>query len=103
LSKAKVCLFLSLTEVDPAEYLTSPEAIAEFVTDAFGTGDAGYIAKALGIAARAKGMSEIAGEAGLSREQLYRSFSEKGNPTLKSMLAVTKALGVDMAARPHVS
>lgn len=93
----------TFTEFDPAEYLTSPEAIAEFVADAFETGDASYIAKAMGIAARAKGMSEIAKEAGLSREQLYRSFSEHGNPTLKSMLAVMKALGVDMTARPHVS
>ena len=93
----------TFTEFDPAEYLTSPEAIAAFVTDAFETGDAAYIAKAMGIAARAKGMSEIAKEAGLSREQLYRSFSEHGNPTLKSMLAVMKALGVDMTARPHVS
>lgn len=58
--------------------------------------NAAYIAKAMGIAARAKGMSEIAREAGLSREQLYRSFSEHGNPTLKSMLAVMKALGVDI-------
>lgn len=93
----------TFTEFDPAEYLTSPEAIAEFVIDAFETGDAAYIAKAMGIAARAKGMSEIARAAGLSREQLYRSFSERGNPTLKSMLAVMKALGVDMTARPHVS
>lgn len=93
----------TFTEFDSAEYLTSPEAIAEFVADAFETGDAAYIAKAMGIAARAKGMSEIAREAGLSREQLYRSFSEQGNPTLKSMLAVMKALGVDMTARPHVS
>jgi probable addiction module antidote protein len=89
------------TEFDPAEYLTGPEAISAFVADAFETGDAAYIAKALGVAARAKGMSEIAREAGLSREQLYRSFSENGNPTLKSMLAVMKALGVDMTARPH--
>ena len=93
----------TFTEFDPAEYLTSLEAIAEFVTDAFETGDASYIAKAMGIAARAKGMSEIAREAGLSREQLYRSFSKNGNPTLKSILAVMKALGVDMTVRPHIS
>jgi probable addiction module antidote protein len=83
--------------------LTNPEAIAEFVTNAFITADAAYMAKAMGIAARAKGMSEIARETGLPREQPYRSFSEHGNPTLKSMLAVMKALGVDMTARPHVS
>ena len=91
----------TFTEFDPAEYLSSPEAIAEFVTDALETGDAVYIAKAMGAAARAKGMTELARETGLSREQLYRSFSEKGNPTLKTMMAVMKALGVDMVARPH--
>ena len=92
-----------ITEFDPAEYLTSPEAIAEFMSDALETGDAGYIAKAMGVVARAKGMTELARETGLSREQLYRSFSEHGNPTLKTILAVMKALGVDMAARPHTA
>ena len=91
----------SFTEFDPADYLTTPEAIAEFVSDALETGDAVYIAKAMGVADRAKGMTEIASETGLSREQLYRSFSEKGNPRLKTMLAVMKALGVEMTARPH--
>ena len=93
----------TFTEFDPAEYLTSPEAIAEFITDALETGDAGYIAKTMGVAARAKGMAELARETGLSREQLYRSFSEKGNPRLKTMLVVMKALGVDMIARSRLS
>lgn len=91
------------TEFDPAEYLNTPEAIAEFVTDALETGDSAYIAKSMGVVARAKGMTELANETGLSREQLYRSFSEEGNPTLKTMLVVMKALGIDMMARPHIS
>ena len=91
----------TFTEFDPAAYLTSPEAMAEFLTDALETGDAGYIAKAMGVAARAKGMTELARETGLSREQLYRSLSEKGNPRLKTLLAVMKAMGVDMIAKPH--
>jgi probable addiction module antidote protein len=48
----------------------------------------------------AKGMSELARQTGLSCEQLYRSFSEEGNPTLRTPLAVMKALGVEMSARP---
>ncbi|EJZ8930115.1 putative addiction module antidote protein, partial [Pseudomonas aeruginosa] len=60
-----------------------------------------YIAKAMGVVARAKGMTELAKETGLAREQLYKSFSERGNPTLKTMLAVMRALGVDLTARPH--
>lgn len=46
----------TFTEFDPADYLTSPEAIAVFVTDALETGDAVYITRAMGVAARAKGI-----------------------------------------------
>ncbi|UQG54440.1 MULTISPECIES: addiction module antidote protein [unclassified Marinobacter] len=88
-------------DYDPAAALKSEEAIAVFLTDALETGDIAYIAKAMGVVARAKGMTELARETGLSREQLYRSFSEQGNPTLKTMLAVTRALGVVLTARPH--
>ncbi|MNY69331.1 hypothetical protein D3C86_2072520 [compost metagenome] len=69
------------------------------MADALETGDAAYIAKALGVIARAKGMGQIAEQTGLSREQLYRSFSEKGNPTLKTTLAVMKALGLGLTLR----
>jgi probable addiction module antidote protein len=92
---------LKLYSYDPAEALTSPEAIAEFMNDAFASGDAGYIAKALGVVARARGMTDLARETGLSREQLYRSFSEEGNPTLKTLLAVMQVLGLDIMAQPH--
>ena len=91
-----------LTPFDPAEGLTSDEAIAAFMSDAFESNDAGYIAHALGVVARAKGMAQIAGQTGLSREQLYRSFSENGNPTLKTTLAVMKALGIELTAKVPV-
>lgn len=91
-----------LTTYDPATALVDDEEIAFFMADAFETGDAAYIAKALGVVARAKGMTEIAKKTGFSREQLYRSFSERGNPTLKTTLAVMRALGVEMTAKPHV-
>ncbi|OCX73810.1 addiction module antidote protein [Acidithiobacillus thiooxidans] len=90
-----------LTTYDPAAALIDDEEIAVFMADAFETGDAGYIAHALGIVARAKGMTQIARDTGLSREQLYRSFSEAGNPTLKTTLAVMKALGIDLTAKPR--
>ena len=89
----------NLTSYDPAEDLSSDEAISTFIAEAFQTSDAGYIAHALGVVARAKGMAQIAGQTGLSREQLYRSFSENGNPTLKTTLAVMKALGIELTAR----
>ncbi len=87
------------TTFDPAEGLASNGAIAAFMEDVFASGDAGYIAHALGVVARAKGMAQIAGDTGLSREQLYRSFSERGNPTLKTTLAVMKALGIELTAK----
>jgi probable addiction module antidote protein len=88
---------------DAAAVLDSNEAIAEYMAAAFETEDAAFIADAVGVVARARGMSDIAKEAGLSREQLYRSFSVSGNPTLKSMLAVMKALGVKVTAEPLAS
>lgn len=87
-----------LTIYDPAEDLTTDEAVAVFMAEAFHTNDVGYIAHALGVVARAKGMTQIASETGLSREQLYRSFSENGNPTLKTTLAAMKALGIELTA-----
>ncbi len=88
-----------LTSYDPATDLTSDKAIAIFMAEAFQTNDVGYIAHALGIVSRAKGMAQIANQTGLSREQLYRSFSENGNPTLKTTLAVMKALGIELTAK----
>ena len=90
-----------LTTYDPALALVDDEELAVFMADALETGDAGYVAHALGSVARAKGMTRIARDTGLSREQLYRSFSEAGNPTLKTTLAVMKALGIDLTAKPH--
>ncbi|HSY34467.1 MAG TPA: addiction module antidote protein [Acidobacteriaceae bacterium] len=88
-----------LTPYDPAEDLVSDEGIALFMAEAFKTQDPAFIAHALGIVARAKGMAQIAAKTGLSREQLYRSFSKNGNPTLKTTFAVMKALGIEWTAK----
>ena len=88
-----------LTSYDPANALVDDEEIAVFMADALETGDSAYIAKALGVIARAKGMLTISQQTGLSREQLYRSFSDKGNPTLKTTLAVMKALGLGLTIK----
>lgn len=92
-----------LTPFDPAEHLTSDQAMADFMAAAFETNDPAYVAHALGVVARAKGMAQIATQSGLSREQLYRSFSAKGNPTLRSTLAVMKALGIELSAKPSAA
>lgn len=89
-----------LTAYDPAEDLLDAQAMADFMADAFETGDAAHIAKALGVIARAKGMAQISHETGLAREQLYKSFSADGNPTLRSTLAVMKSLGIELRAVP---
>ena len=92
-----------LYDYDPADALKSDEAIEVFLADAFETGDAGYIAKALGVVARAKGMTRIARETGLAREQLYKSLSENGNPTLETTLAVLKAIGFELTGKRHAA
>lgn len=90
-----------LTNYDPSEDLDSDVAVTTFMMAAFETQDPGYIAHAMGVVARARGMTQIARQTGLSREQLYRSFSTRGNPTLRTTLAVMQALGMDITVRPH--
>jgi probable addiction module antidote protein len=89
----------NLTTYDPATAFVDDTEIAFFTADALATGDAAYVAKCVGVVAKAKGMADIASQTGLSREQLYRSFSENGNPTLKTTLAVMKALGIELTAK----
>ena len=88
------------TPFDPARYFDTPESQAELLSDAFETGDASYIADALGIVARAKGMTQIAKEAGVTREALDKTLSAKGDPKLTTLLGVLKALGVQLAVTP---
>ena len=85
---------LSTTKWDPAEFLTSDEAIAAYLEAAFGEGDPKMIAVALGDIAKAKGMSAIAREAGVTREALYKSLSDRGDPKLSTLIGVMKALGL---------
>jgi probable addiction module antidote protein len=85
---------------DAAVYLDNEEAIAEYLTAALATGDASFIADALGVVARAKGMTRIAEEAGLGRESLYKSLREGANPELATVLRVIRALGLRLTAAP---
>lgn len=85
---------------DPAEYLDDDDAIAAYMTDALESGDAAFVADALGVVARARGMSEVAREAGVSRESLYRALSAEGNPEFATVLRVVQALGLRLSALP---
>ena len=92
-----------LTDFDPAGMLTTDEGVEIFLADAFETGDARHIASALGAVARARGMTKVSQATGLAREQLYKSLSETGNPTLETTLAVMKALGFEMTGKRHAA
>ena len=82
-----------------SEYLDTPDAIAAYVDEALETGDASLIALAIGNAARARGMTDIAREAGVSRENLYRSLDGETKPEFDTILRVLNALGVQLAAK----
>lgn len=85
---------------DPADYLADAEDQADLLNDALDTGNAVYIANALGVIARARGMSEVARGAGVTREALYKAFSDKGDPKLSTLLGVLKTLELKLSARP---
>ncbi len=85
---------------DVAEQLRTPEEMAAYL-DAWLTEapeDAAGIARALGDIARAKGMTQVARDAGLSRESLYKALGEKGNPSFATILKVARALGLRLHA-----
>ncbi|HLP66692.1 MAG TPA: addiction module antidote protein, partial [Rhizobium sp.] len=77
---------------DASEFFADAEAQAALLTDAFESGDAAYIANALGIIAKAKGMTRVAREAGVTREALYKALSERGDPKFSTILGVARAL-----------
>lgn len=91
---------IETTRWDVTEYLDDEEAIFAYVEAAFEDGDPALIKHALGNVARARGMTAIAKEAGVTREALYKALSEKGDPKLSTLLGVAKALGVRLTVSP---
>ena len=87
---------------DPANHFTSSEDMAAYLETALEDGDPTLVAAALGDIARAKGMTQIAREAGLGRESLYKALSASGNPELATVLKVISALGLQLHASPAV-
>ena len=84
---------------DPAEHLKTAEKVREYLDAAFEGGDPALIAAALGDVARARGMTEIAREAGISREAMYKAFRPEGNPTLETLARIIRALGLRLTVR----
>lgn len=90
------------TPYDVADHLRSVDEMAAYL-DAWlreAPDDAAGIARAIGDIARAKGMSHVARDTGLSRESLYRALSPRGNPSFATVLKVAKALGLQLHAQP---
>mgnify|MGYP006272942679 CR=1 FL=1 len=89
-----------LKEWDGSKYLKSPEAIAIYLNDMLNdpeaSKDPSMLIQALGVVARAKGMTEIARETGLSRESLYKALSEDGNPSFATVMKVLQALSIEL-------
>lgn len=89
-----------LPEFDMARQLKSEEDIAAYVTMVIEEGDSSELAHALGVAARARGMSEIAQAAGLTREALYKALRPNAHPRFDTINRVCTALGVRLVAQP---
>ncbi|WP_342151369.1 addiction module antidote protein [Methylorubrum sp. SB2] len=85
---------------DSAEHLKTPEHIAAYLDAVLEDNDPALLAHALGVVARARGMAQIAQDAGRSREQLYRTLSDKGNPQLDTLMSVLKVLGLRLSVQP---
>ena len=90
------------TRYDVAEHLRTPEEMAAYLEACMeeAHGDAAFVAKALGNITRAKGMSQVARDAGLSRESLYKALSGERNPSFDTVLKVIGALGLKLHAKP---
>ena len=90
------------TRYDIAEHLRTPKEMAAYLEACIeeANGDATFVAKALGDIARAKGMTKVARDAGLSRESLYKALSGERNPELGTIMKVVEALGLKLHAQP---
>ena len=92
-----------LLPFDMARYLSSDEAIAEYLTQVLADGDSDELLSAIGHIAKAKGMAQVAKDAGLGRESLYKALAPGAKPRFDTILRVARALGVTLVATPaHV-
>ncbi|RIK92633.1 MAG: putative addiction module antidote protein [Proteobacteria bacterium] len=92
----------TFSRYDTADYLKSEEDIIAYLEAVMeeGDDDPAYIARALGVVARARNMSQLARDAGMSREGLYKALSEDGNPSFATIVKVAHALGLRLSFKP---
>ena len=89
-----------LKKFDAAEHLRTPEARAEYLNIVLTDGDPTEVRDALNLVARAQGMSEVAKAVGVTREGLYKTLGENGNPEFATVLRVIGAMGIRLTAEP---
>ncbi|MCI7456325.1 addiction module antidote protein [Actinomyces urogenitalis] len=85
---------------DSSEFLTDEETISEYINAAMETGDPELVKVALSQAIKARGMTQVAKEAGVPRQSLYKALSQGGNPSLKTLNKIVVALGLRLATVP---
>jgi probable addiction module antidote protein len=89
---------IETTPWDSAEYLETEEDMALYLEACLEENDPALVTHALGVIARAKGMTQIARETGLGRESLYKALSAEGNPEFATVMKVVRALGLRLRA-----
>jgi len=96
---------VTVSRFDVAEHLRTPEEMAAYLEIVIeeSNGDSTAVTKALGDIARAKGMTQIAKDSGLSRESLYKALSGERKPTFDTIMKVVRALGIKLHAEPALS
>lgn len=89
---------ITLSRFDAADYLKTPEDMRDYLEACMEEGgdDPAFIAQALGVVARAQGMTQVANQSGLARESLYKALSSDGNPEFATVLKVIQALGLKL-------
>jgi probable addiction module antidote protein len=91
---------VKISKFDAANYLKSPQAMADYLSEALATDDPEFICDALDTIARAKGMTQVAKETGLSRESLYKSLSGTTKPEFDTIRKVISSFGLRLVAEP---
>ena len=84
---------------DAADAIDTPEEQAALLAEAFASGDPSVVTAALGVIARARGISQVSRETGLSREALYKATGPEGNPTLATLMGIMKVTGLELSAQ----
>ena len=98
---AKTIKISELPDFDPARYLRNDQDIAAYLTQVIEEGNTSELAHALGIAARARGMAQVAEASGLGRESLYKALRANASPRFDTIAKVCKALGVRLVVQPE--